>query len=118
MNLSEAFIRRPVMTTLVMAGFLLAGSFGYAQLPISELPTVDYPTVEVDATLPGADAQTMASSVATPLENKFSGISGIDSMTSSSTQGATAIIMQFRLDRSIDAAAQDVTAAITSAAKQ
>ncbi len=112
MNLSEIFIRRPVMTTLVMAGVLIFGIVGYKLLPVSDLPNVDYPTISVNASLPGASPETMASAVATPLEKQFSTIAGIDAMTSSSTQGSTSITLQFALDRNIDAAAQDVQAAI------
>ncbi len=117
MNLSEPFIRRPVMTTLVMAAFLLTGSLGYSTLPVSELPAIDYPTIQIQAMLPGADADTMASSVATPLENKFSGIASIDSMSSQSQAGYTRITLQFKLDRNIDAAAQDVQSALSSAVR-
>jgi HAE1 family hydrophobic/amphiphilic exporter-1 len=112
MNLSEIFIRRPVATTLLMAGILLFGIVAYRLLPVSDLPSVDYPTVSVNASLPGASPETMASSVATPLEKQFSTIAGIDAMTSSSSQGSTSITLQFSLDRDIDAAAQDVQAAI------
>ncbi|MBN9569434.1 MAG: efflux RND transporter permease subunit [Alphaproteobacteria bacterium] len=118
MNISEPFIRRPVMTTLVMAAMLIFGAFGYASLPVSELPNVDFPTIVVSASLPGADPETMASAVATPLESQFSTIAGISSMTSSSTQGATSITLQFELDRNIDAAAQDVQSAISAASRQ
>jgi len=118
MNVSAAFIKRPVMATLLMAAFLLAGVFGYSNLPVSELPNVDFPTIDVTAALPGADAETMASSVAAPLEKQFSIIAGVDSMTSSSGQGTTRITLQFRLDRNIDAAAQDVQSAISAAARQ
>src|SRR5262249_5327797 len=117
MNLSAPFINRPVMTILLMAGFLLAGVFGYFSLPVSELPNVDFPTITVSANLPGADPDTMATAVATPLESQFSSISGIDSMISSSAQGVTSITLQFRLDRDIDAAAQDVQAAIAASAR-
>ncbi|HEY2953664.1 MAG TPA: efflux RND transporter permease subunit [Candidatus Eisenbacteria bacterium] len=113
MNFSALFIRRPVMTTLVMAGVLLFGVLGYTQLPVSDLPNVDYPVISVSASLPGASPETMASAVATPLEKQFTTIAGLDAMTSSSTQGSTSITLQFALDRSIDAAAQDVQAAIT-----
>jgi HAE1 family hydrophobic/amphiphilic exporter-1 len=115
MNLSETFILRPVMTTLVMTAFVLFGVFGYTQLPVSELPDVDFPTISVSASLPGASPETMASSVATPLESQFSTIAGIDEMTSVSSLGSTQITMQFKLDRNIDAAAQDVQSAISSA---
>src|SRR3546814_12068389 len=108
LNLPELCIRRPVMTTLVMAGLLIFGIIAYRALPVSELPNVDYPTIEVTANLPGASPETMASSVATPLERQFSEIAGIDSMTSTSALGTTRISMQFHLDRNIDAAALDV----------
>ncbi len=112
MNLSAPFIRRPVMTSLVMAAFVIFGLFGYAMLPVSELPYVDFPTISVNANLPGADPETMASAVATPLENAFASVPELDSMTSSSSQGSTNITLQFRLDRNIDMAGQDVQAAI------
>ncbi|MBS0276832.1 MAG: efflux RND transporter permease subunit, partial [Proteobacteria bacterium] len=118
MNVSEAFIRRPVMTILLMAGLVIFGLFGYSSLPVSELPAVDFPTIVVYAQLPGADPDTMASAVATPLENQFSTIAGVSSMTSSSTQGSTQIVIQFDLDRNIDGAAQDVQSAISAAAHQ
>ena len=117
MNISEVFIRRPVMTTLLMAALIIFGAFGYATLPVSELPTVDFPTITVSASLPGADPETMASAVATPLESQFSTIAGVDSMTSQSTQGSTSITIQFKLDRNIDAAAQDVQSAISTATR-
>ncbi len=118
MNISELFIRRPVMTTLVMAGILIFGFMGYRILPVSDLPNVDFPTIQVSAKLPGASPETMASSVATPLEKQFSTIAGIDNMTSSSVQGAVAITIQFALERNIDAASQDVQAAIAAAQRQ
>ena len=118
MNLSGIFIRRPVMTTLVMIGILLFGLLGYQQLPVSDLPNVDYPVINVSAGLPGASPATMAASVATPLEKQFSTIAGLDAMTSSSSQGNTSITLQFTLDRSIDAAAQDVQAAIAKTLRQ
>jgi len=118
MHLSAVFIRRPIMASLLMAAFILAGLFGYSTLPVSELPNVDFPTIDVNAGLPGADAETMASSVATPLEKQFSLIAGVDSMTSSSGQGNTRITLQFQLDRNIDAAFQDVQAAVSAAARQ
>ena len=118
MSTSEIFIRRPVMTTLVMLAILLFGIFGYRLLPVSDLPSVDYPTIQVSASLPGASPDTMASSVATPLEKQFSTIAGVDSMTSVSALGIAQITVQFTLERNIDAAAQDVQAAITRAAKQ
>ncbi len=117
MSISEPFIRRPVMTILVMAALVIFGVFGYAELPISELPNVDFPTIVVSASLPGADPETMASAVATPLESEFSTIAGISSMDSSSTQGSTSITIQFDLDRNIDAAAQDVQSAISAATR-
>jgi HAE1 family hydrophobic/amphiphilic exporter-1 len=118
MNVSELFIKRPVMTSLVMAAFLFAGLFGYISLPVNELPNVDFPTIVVSASLPGADAETMASSVATPLEGQFSLIAGLDSMTSTNVLGATQITLQFRLDRNIDGAAQDVQSALAAATRQ
>jgi HAE1 family hydrophobic/amphiphilic exporter-1 len=118
MNISEPFIRRPVMTILLMVGLVIFGMFGYSSLPVSELPSVDFPTIVISASLPGADPETMASAVATPLENQFSTIAGVSSMTSSSTQGSTQITIQFDLDRNIDGAAQDVQAAISAAGHQ
>ncbi|MDE2500258.1 MAG: efflux RND transporter permease subunit [Alphaproteobacteria bacterium] len=114
MNISEPFILRPVMTTLVMAALVIFGAFGYFTLPVSELPAVDFPTIVVSANLPGADPETMASAVATPIEAQLSTIAGIDSMTSESTLGSTQITIQFKLDRNIDAASQDVQQAISS----
>jgi HAE1 family hydrophobic/amphiphilic exporter-1 len=116
--MSEIFIRRPVMTLLVMAGILLAGIIGYRGLPVSDLPNVDFPTIQVSATLPGASAETMAAAVATPLEKQFSTIASVDSINSTSSQGTTQVTLQFSLDRSIDAAAQDVQSAISAALKQ
>ena len=118
MNIAEPFIRRPVMTTLVMVAILLFGILGYRALAVSELPNVDYPTIQVGASLPGASPDTMASAVATPLEKQFSTIAGIDSMTSSSSLGTTSITLQFDLSRNIDGAAQDVQAAIARASSQ
>ncbi len=118
MSVPELFIRRPVMTTLVMAAILLFGIVGYRSLPVSDLPSVDYPTINVSASLPGASPSTMASSVATPLEKQFSTIAGIDSMSSVSSLGNCQITVQFSLNRDIDAAAQDVQAAIAKAARQ
>ncbi len=118
MNISRIFIERPVLTTLAMAALVIFGVFGYFSLPVSDLPNVDFPTIQVSASLPGADPDTMASGVAAPLENQFSTIAGIDSMSSHSTQGFTQITIQFTLDRSIDAAAQDVQAAISAAQRQ
>jgi len=117
MNIAEGFIRRPVMTTLVMLAILLFGVMGYRELPVSDLPNVDFPTLLVSASLPGATPDTMASAVAQPLERQFSTIAGLDSMTSSSSQGSTQITLQFNLSRNIDAAAQDVQAMIAKAAR-
>jgi len=116
MNLAELFIKRPVMTTLVMAAILLFGIMGYRLLPVNDLPNVDFPTILVSATLPGATPETMASAVALPLEKQFSTIAGVDNMTSVSAQGASSITLQFALDRNIDAAAQDVQSMISKAA--
>jgi HAE1 family hydrophobic/amphiphilic exporter-1 len=118
MNFTGLFIRRPVMTTLVMAGILIFGLVAYRQLPVSDLPSVDYPTISVSANLPGASPETMAASVATPLEKQFSTIPGVEEMTSTSSQGSTQITLQFALSRNIDAAAQDVQAAISQAQRQ
>ena len=111
--MTALFIRRPVMTALVMIGILFFGAVSYSRLPVSDLPSVDFPTVQVNANLPGASPETMASSVATPLEKQFTTIAGIDNMTSSSQLGSTSITIQFSLDRNIDAAAADVQAAIS-----
>ncbi len=116
MNISQFFISRPIFTTLTALGILLFGIVAYRALPVAALPSVDYPTIQVNANLPGASPDTMAASVATPLERQFSTISGIDSMNSSSSLGNTSITIQFSLDRNIDAAAQDVEAAISKAA--
>jgi hydrophobic/amphiphilic exporter-1 (mainly G- bacteria), HAE1 family len=118
MNVSELFIRRPVMTTLVMSAILLFGVISYRSLPVSDLPNVDYPTLQVSANLPGASPETMASAVATPLEKQFSTIAGVDSMSSVSSLGSCRITIQFTLDRNIDAAAQDVQSAISKAQRQ
>jgi HAE1 family hydrophobic/amphiphilic exporter-1 len=118
MNISEIFIRRPIMTSLVMIGILVFGLFSYRVLPVAALPNVDYPTIQVTATLPGANPETMASAVATPLEKQFSTIAGVDSMNSSSAQGSTRITLQFSLDRDIDAAALDVQSAISASLRQ
>ena len=117
MNISGLFIRRPVTTTLVMLGILIFGMLGYKSLPVSDLPTVDFPTITVSANLAGASAETMASSVATPLEKNFSTIAGLDSMSSTSTLGRTQITLQFTLSRNVDAAAQDVQAMIARTAR-
>jgi len=117
MTLPELCIRRPVMTTLLMLAFIVFGLFSYRLLPVAALPRVDFPTIMVIASLPGASPDTMASSVATPLEKQFSNIAGIDSMISSSGQGATAITIQFDLARNIDGAALDVESEISAAAR-
>src|SRR5262245_58087503 len=118
MNISDLFIHRPITTGLIMAGILIFGIMGYRLLPVSELPNVDYPTISVNANLPGASPDTMAASVATPLEKQLSTIAGIDNMTSSNAQGSSSITIQFNLSRDIDAAAQDVQAAISRAGRQ
>src|ERR1700710_634818 len=112
MSVTGLFIRRPVMTTLIMIGIVVFGIVSYRKLPVSDLPTVDYPTINVGASLPGASPETMAATVATPLEKAFSAIAGIDEITSSSSLGSTNITLQFSLDRDVEAAAQDVNAAI------
>ena len=114
MSIPEHFIRRPVMTTLVTSAITLFGWMAYERLPVSDLPNVDFPTISVSASLPGASPETMAASVATPLEQQFSSIAGIESMTSTSSLGSTSVTMQFTLDRSIDGAAQDVQSAIAA----
>jgi HAE1 family hydrophobic/amphiphilic exporter-1 len=118
MNISGLFIRRPVMTTIVTGAIVFFGWMSYLLLPVSDLPNVDFPTISVSASLPGASPETMAASVATPLEKEFSTIAGIDSMSSSSALGSTQITLQFNLNRDIDAAAQDVQAAIARANRQ
>src|SRR5687768_13559971 len=115
MHFSRIFIERPVMTSLVTFAILLFGVVGYRALPVAALPSVDYPTVQVSAFLPGANPETMANSVATPLEREFSTIAGVQSMSSSNTQGASIITIQFELTRNIDAATQDVQAAVAKA---
>ena len=112
MNVSEIFIRRPIATSLLMAGIALFGVVAYRALPVSDLPQVDYPTLNVSANLPGGDPVTMSSSVASPLERQFTTIAGLDSMTSRSGSGNTNITLQFDLSRNIDAAAQDVQSMI------
>ena len=116
--MSELFIKRPITTALVMAGIVLFGLIGYRALPVSDLPNVDFPTIQVTASLPGANPETMASSVATPLERQFSTIAGLSSVSSTSTLGSTQITLQFDLTRNIDAAAQDVQTSIAAAARQ
>ena len=116
MNISEGFIRRPVATGLLMLALVLLGGLGYKMLPVSALPMVDFPTIEVRADYPGASPEVMASSVTTPLERQFGQISGLSSMTSTSSFGHSSLTLQFELDRDIDSAAQDVQAAINTAA--
>jgi hydrophobic/amphiphilic exporter-1 (mainly G- bacteria), HAE1 family len=116
--MSELFIQRPITTTLIMAGIVLFGFIGYRALPVSDLPNVDFPTIQVTAELPGGSPETMASSVATPLERQFSTIAGLNTVSSTSTLGNTQITLQFDLSRNIDAAAQDVQTAISASARQ
>src|SRR5476649_179910 len=116
MNLSEVFIRRPIATSLLMAAVAMFGVLAYRELPVSNLPDVDFPTISVNASLPGGDPGTMSSAIASPLERQFTTIAGVDSMTSSSTTGSTAITLQFDLDRDIDGAAVDLQAAIAEVA--
>jgi hydrophobe/amphiphile efflux-1 (HAE1) family protein len=118
MNISSPFIKRPIATSLIMMGIFLAGAAAYPLLPVAPLPQVDFPTVLVSASLPGASPETMASSVATPLEQHFSQIPSVSQMTSSSFLGTTQITVQFSLDRNIDAAAQDIQSAIDAAGGQ
>ena len=115
MSISAPFIRRPVATSLLAAAVLLAGVLGYLSLPVAPLPRVDFPTIQVSGALPGASPETMASSVATPLERRFGRIAGLTEMTSMSTLGSTSITLQFDLNRNVDAAARDVQAAIAAA---
>ena len=115
MNLSAIFIKRPVATTLLTLGMALAGFLAVRQLPVSPLPAVDFPTISVSASLPGADPETMATSVAAPLERQFGRIAGVTEMTSSSTRGSTSLVLQFELNRDINGAARDVQAAINAA---
>ncbi len=115
MSISSPFVRRPVATSLLAAAVLLAGILAFLKLPVAPLPRVDFPTIQVSASLPGASPETMASSVATPLERRFGRIAGLTEMTSSSTLGGTSITLQFDLDKSVDAAARDVQAAIAAA---
>jgi len=118
MNFSKTFIDRPIATSLVMAALMLAGILAFTQLPVAAIPRVDFPTISVNASLPGADPETMASSVATPLERQFAQIPDLTEMTSQSTLGNTSVTLQFDLSRNIDAAAQDVQAAISAAGGQ
>ena len=118
MNMSALFIRRPVMTSLIMLAIMIFGTFAYQLLAVNDLPTIDFPTIQVRASLPGASPETMASAVATPLERQLSTIAGIDSLSSTNGEGSTIITIQFVLDRDIDAAAQDVQTAISQAARR
>src|SRR3954447_20040043 len=115
MSISEPFIRRPIATTLLTVAVALAGMVAFRLLPVSPLPEVDFPTISVSASLPGASPETMASSVATPLERQFGRIAGVAEMTSASGLGSSSITLQFTLDRDIDAAGRDVLAAINAA---
>src|SRR5882757_1346112 len=117
MNISEGFIKRPIATSLLMLAIALFGMVAYRSLPVSDLPNVDLPTLLVTAALPGASPETMASSVATPLENQFSSIAGLESMTSTNSLGNTQVTLEFDLSRSLDGAAVDVQAAITQASR-
>ena len=118
MNISHIFIKRPVMTSLIMLAVMIFGVFAYRFLPVNDLPNIDFPTIQVTANLPGASPETMASAVATPLEREFSTIAGLDAMTSTNGQGVSIITLKFALERNIDAAAQDVQASISKAARQ
>ncbi len=118
MSISAPFIRRPIGTSLLAAALLLSGILAFNYLPVSSLPSVDFPVISVGAQLPGADPQTMASAVATPLERQFGRIAAINQMTSTSQTGSTSIVLQFDLNRNIDAAARDVQAAINAARSQ
>src|SRR2546428_7181168 len=118
MNIAALFIKRPIATTLIMLGIIVFGAMSYRLLPVSDLPTVDFPTIQVQASLPGASPDTLASAVALPLEKQFATISGVTAMNSTSAQGSTNIVLQFDLSRDIDAAAQDVQAMIAKAARQ
>src|SRR5688500_13284072 len=118
MNVTEAFIRRPVMTVLLSASCVVAGILAYGDIPIAALPRFETPTISVSATLPGASPENMAASVATPLEKQFATIAGVDSISSTSTQGSTQITLEFHESRDIDAAAVDVQAALLRAQRQ
>src|SRR5271168_1275170 len=118
MNISAPFIKRPIGTSLLTLALLLAGALAFNYLPVSPLPQVDFPVIQVTAGLPGASPETMASAVATPLERQFGRIAGINQMTSSSQLGSTSIVLQFDLNRNIDAAGRDVEAAINAARSQ
>src|ERR1700682_4377231 len=118
MNISEVCIRRPVLTTLMTASLIVFGAFAYRLLPVAALPAVDFPTIQITAVLPGASAETMAASVASPIERQLSTIAGISSMSSSSSLGTTRITIQFDLNRNIDGAALDVQTALSVAARK
>ena len=118
MRLSELCIRRPVMTVLLMLSLVVLGIAGFRQLPVAALPRIDFPTIQVSASLPGASPESMASSVAEPLEQQFSTIPGVTSMTSTSMQGSTTIVLQFDLNRNIDAASLDVQSALSIAERR
>src|SRR6185437_2217871 len=118
MGISELCIRRPVFTTLVTATFIVLGIFAYRLLGVAALPAVDFPTISITATLPGASAETMAASVASPIERQLSTIAGITSLTSSSSLGTTSITIQFDLNRNIDGASLDVQTALAIAARR
>src|SRR5882762_7599782 len=118
MNLSEPFVRRPVMTVLATISIILFGVFAYTRLPVNDLPNVDYPVIQVQVAYPGATPETMANNVATPLERQFMQIPGLELVTSNSGQGNSSFTLQFELNKSIDAAATDVQAAITRAQGQ
>ena len=117
MNISEGFIKRPIATSLLMAAIALFGLVAYQSLPVSDLPNVDFPTLLVTAQLPGASPETMGASVATPMENQFSMIAGLESMTSVNSLGSTQITLEFTLDRNLDGAAIDVQSATTQASR-
>src|SRR5437879_8429257 len=118
MNPSSAFVARPVATTLLAAGLTLAGAVAFTQLPVSPLPQVDYPVISVSASLPGADPETMAATVATPLERQLGRIAGVNEITSSSSLGSTRVTLQFDLNRNINDAATEVQSAINAARSQ
>ena len=118
MNLSEPFVRQPVMTVLLVVSVTVFGILAYKQLPVNDLPSVDYPVIQVQAAYPGASPDTMANNIATPLERQFLQIPGLEIITSSSTQGTTSMVLQFNISKSIDGAATDVQAAITRASSQ
>src|SRR5881227_3697312 len=118
MSLSSPFIHRPVGTSLLTAGLALAGGIAYRMLPVAPLPQVEFPVISVSAGLPGASPETMASAVATPLERQFGRIAGVKQMTSTSQLGSTNVVLQFDLNRNIDAAGRDVQAAINAARSQ